>query len=337
MTLTLALVLSQGTLATEALARPFPGEEEATPASPLKEGDAASQRSAPTGTSPNSVEPARHDTSTHDGALSRFMDQHGWRLAFSLGVSVGGALYGKYVGFSREPLLFEETPGFDKAIRATLNNGNGYNGFINLYSLNVLKYGGAIGLISMDFGSGHEMAGDLFGFIDATYTNRGATSLLKDIVGRKRPGLQFADPATIGQPAYDALNAQGHYHRSFPSGHSSGSFTMVSYLERAIARKVGVHSLARKFTFLAFYGVAAYIGYTRIDQDEHFFSDVLAGAALGTFEGRTFYRLEHKDEFARGNRSAAQGRAFRLRFYPVQLVDRGAAMMVGIRFGADQP
>ncbi|MBI3447499.1 MAG: phosphatase PAP2 family protein [Acidobacteria bacterium] len=261
------------------------------------------------------------------------MREHGWRFTFAAGVNTAAVLYNRYVGFSREPLLFEDPPGFDKAVRATLKNPNDYNGFINRQSLVAFKVLGFSAIIGLDFGDRHEMANDMFGFADAILTNRGITSLVKNIVGRHRPGLEFADPNATGAASFDALNARRHYHRSFPSGHASGSFTMLSYLERTVARKVGLHSLARKFTFGVLYGMAGYVIYTRVDQDEHYLSDVLAGAALGTWEARTYYRLEHADEFA----DRVAERSARVVFHPPQILHGGAMMTVGIRFGADQP
>src|SRR5262249_9680101 len=154
-----------------------------------------------------------------------------------------------------------------------------------------------VALFAMDWGRKHEMAEDVFGVLEAFLVNRSADDLLKNIVGRERPALEFADPNVIGQTAYDAIATTPHNHRSFPSGHSSGSFTWASYMERVVARKVGMRSTARKISFAAFYGLAGYIAYSRIREDEHYFSDVVAGSAMGLTMGRTFYRLEHPEEF----------------------------------------
>src|SRR5262249_55571094 len=48
-----------------------------------------------------------------------FMRDHGWRLLQSAGIAWAATYYRREVGPSRKPLLFDETPGFDNAIRNT--------------------------------------------------------------------------------------------------------------------------------------------------------------------------------------------------------------------------
>lgn len=64
---------------------------------------------------------------------------------------------------------------------------------------------------------------------------------------------------------------------SFPSGHSSASWTSATVLWRHLGWKVGVPSAL----------VASYASASRLQQAEHFMSDVLFGAALGIASGRT--------------------------------------------------
>jgi len=84
------------------------------------------------------------------------------------------------------------------------------------------------------------------------------TSFLKKVVGRERP------------------NHRGY--RSFPSGHTSGSFAFAGTIDELYGHGWG--SLA--------YSVAVLVGISRIHDNKHYLSDVLFGAALGTTIARGF-------------------------------------------------
>jgi len=65
---------------------------------------------------------------------------------------------------------------------------------------------------------------------------------------------------------------------SFPSGHAAGSFTGASYFHHRYGIKWG----------LPMYGVATAISIQRINGDKHYWTDVIAGAALGYLSGYLF-------------------------------------------------
>ena len=83
---------------------------------------------------------------------------------------------------------------------------------------------------------------------------------LKPLVGRTRP---------------DASNDN-----SFPSGHAAGAFAAAVVLQ---------HSLPRKWAPLT-YGVAGYIGMSRMHENRHYLSDVIFGSAIGLVSGWTVTR-----------------------------------------------
>jgi membrane-associated phospholipid phosphatase len=64
---------------------------------------------------------------------------------------------------------------------------------------------------------------------------------------------------------------------SFPSGHTSASFATAAVVARHFGWKAGVPA----------YGLAAYIGISRLHESKHYLSDVLFGAAVGMVSGRT--------------------------------------------------
>lgn len=64
---------------------------------------------------------------------------------------------------------------------------------------------------------------------------------------------------------------------SFPSGHSSGTFATATVLHRHFGWKVGLPA----------YGLATYVAASRLQENRHFASDVIFGAAIGIVAGRT--------------------------------------------------
>jgi membrane-associated phospholipid phosphatase len=72
------------------------------------------------------------------------------------------------------------------------------------------------------------------------------------------------------------MRPDGSTRNSFPSGHTSVSFASATVLHREFGWKVGVPA----------YAVASYIGLSRIEQERHYLSDIVFGAALGIVAGR---------------------------------------------------
>jgi len=69
----------------------------------------------------------------------------------------------------------------------------------------------------------------------------------------------------------------GSNKRSFPSGHASGTFATATVLQRRYGWKVGVPA----------YVVAGYVATSRLNEGNHYLSDVVFGAAVGIIVGRT--------------------------------------------------
>ena len=64
---------------------------------------------------------------------------------------------------------------------------------------------------------------------------------------------------------------------SFPSGHASVTFADATVIERHLGWKYSVIG----------YAIASYVAMSRLHDNEHFASDVVFGAAVGTIAGRT--------------------------------------------------
>jgi membrane-associated phospholipid phosphatase len=117
-----------------------------------------------------------------------------------------------------------------------------------------------------------------YDMLDAAVVNFGYTGLLKVAVGRERPNSQD--------------------NKSFPSGHASNSFALAAVAERHYGWKVGVPA----------YLAAGLVGASRLEQDKHYLSDVVAGATLGYIVGRTVVRVNGR----KVEDGSARGAAFRV-------------------------
>jgi membrane-associated phospholipid phosphatase len=91
-----------------------------------------------------------------------------------------------------------------------------------------------------------------------------ATQGIKRVVGRERP---VEDPDLDGYDFRFFTN-----HQSFPSGHTAAAFALATSLGDGIG-----HMWAR----IGLYGLAAGTAWARLEEHEHFFSDVLGAAAIG--------------------------------------------------------
>ena len=65
----------------------------------------------------------------------------------------------------------------------------------------------------------------------------------------------------------------GHY--SFPSGHASATFATASVLQRRFGWKIGIPA----------YALGGYVAASRLQDNQHYLSDVIFGAAIGTVAG----------------------------------------------------
>lgn len=101
------------------------------------------------------------------------------------------------------------------------------------------------------------------------------TPLMKFTVGRVRPNAS--------DHTFDLKPFSGNY--SFPSGHVTQAFAVASVIS-AHYDQWWVQGLS--------YGLAGAVGYSRIEQNSHYASDVVAGAIIGTIVGRTIVKRHSK-------------------------------------------
>lgn len=109
---------------------------------------------------------------------------------------------------------------------------------------------------------------------------------LKFLAGRQRPFVDIKDP-------YDFQLWRGFksdMYRSFPSGHSTTAFAFASALTRE-TQFWWPH--AAFYVGTVFYGGAALVGASRMYNNMHWASDVMAGAAIGTIMGLKVVKYTH--------------------------------------------
>ena len=105
--------------------------------------------------------------------------------------------------------------------------------------------------------------------LSATYL---FTNVVKNIIGRKRPCFSNYPEEDI----FDAI-------KSFPSGHASIAFAIASYSSLYALDHFGGENKTGSWIYAAgSHALAAYVSYTRIADNRHFLSDVIAGGLLGS-------------------------------------------------------
>lgn len=105
-----------------------------------------------------------------------------------------------------------------------------------------------------------------------------ATALLKGVAGRDRPFVPSAD----GDEYAGFAGFTGGGRTSFPSGHTSAAFSVASVVSMDVAR---YWPHAAHIVTPVSYGAATLVGLSRLYNNRHWASDVLMGAAIGTYSG----------------------------------------------------
>ena len=112
-------------------------------------------------------------------------------------------------------------------------------------------------------------------YSEVFYFTCGTTNLIKSLVDRDRPYRYFG-PLPVGQ--------EDDFHNSFPSRHTALAFMSAGFLASAFCAEFP-DSPWKLPVISAGYSLAAAISITRILSGSHFLTDILAGAAIGSFYG----------------------------------------------------
>lgn len=125
-----------------------------------------------------------------------------------------------------------------------------------------------------------------------SYLTAGAVStVLKYLSGRQRPNFYDgtgagASPQFRG-PFYNLENSAGFKtNSSFPSGHTTGAFAAATVFALEYKKTPWIPVLS--------YSVATLIGLSRITENKHWLTDIVAGAALGFLTGQQVVNNYHR-------------------------------------------
>ncbi|NJD08944.1 MAG: phosphatase PAP2 family protein [Gemmatimonadetes bacterium] len=120
------------------------------------------------------------------------------------------------------------------------------------------------------------------------------TSVLKAAFGRARPYL--SGDATPDSYAF-LRGLEGNQYKSFPSGHATAAFSLAAAVTAESSRWIDEAQTwpgLKVVVGTTMYGAATLVGLARMYDDRHWASDVLAGAAIGTFSGIAVVRYTHR-------------------------------------------
>jgi len=112
--------------------------------------------------------------------------------------------------------------------------------------------------------------------VQAVLAAEAATLALKVGVGRERPDAD--EDAWSFRPL--ALEDD---HDSFPSAHTAGAFALASVLSRRSSHRWAPY---------IYYGLASFVGLSRVYDEDHWASDVAVGALIGELSGRLLVRIQ---------------------------------------------
>jgi membrane-associated phospholipid phosphatase len=123
-------------------------------------------------------------------------------------------------------------------------------------------------------------------YAETFFLTFGTKDLVKALVNRDRPYRYFG-PVPPGQ--------EGDYLNSFPSGHTALAFMSAAFLTSTFS--VEFPDSPWKLPLIsAAYSLALTVGAARISSGNHFLTDVLAGAAIGSLYGYLIPALHLRGE-----------------------------------------
>ena len=193
----------------------------------------------------------------------------------------------------------------DSATQASRLLNRGATGFRLLGDPGSFATGTAIYLIGRADGSRRAQALGLHS-VESILIADMLGGVIKYTAGRQRPSVDVKTPDNFQL----WRGFKGDQWRSFPSGHTITAFAFASTLTRE-SKFWWPH--ATWFVGTVFYGGASLVGLSRIFNNQHWASDVMAGAAIGTLVGLKVVNYTHShpanhldQTLIKGKRSAIQ-------------------------------
>jgi membrane-associated phospholipid phosphatase len=167
----------------------------------------------------------------------------------------------------------------------------------------ILGNPGALGLSLAGFAAGRlahspHLAETGLRSSEALLLGSAAGFVIKGLVGRARPFV--VHDSLPGDVRLGRGFVRGYDYASFPSGHTIAAFAMASAVTAELARW---SSESRWYVGVPFYASAGMVGLSRLYNDQHWASDVMASAAIGTFAGIKVVRYHHAHPASRVDRA----------------------------------
>jgi len=123
---------------------------------------------------------------------------------------------------------------------------------------------------------------------EALFIATGTVNLIKGIAGRARPEVDIENERSFVFAR--GFKKNGDLYRSFPSGHSAMGFAAAAAVTSETSKW-----WPKSTWYIApvMYGGATMIAASRMYNNKHWASDVVMGAAIGTFAGTKVVRYHH--------------------------------------------
>lgn len=127
--------------------------------------------------------------------------------------------------------------------------------------------------------------------LEALVVGAAVANVGKFAFGRGRPYITKEDGSFYANNWDFGRGAGNKDYRSFPSGHTTAAFAAAAAVTNEAARwKTGSEWVVGPILF----GGAALTGLSRMYNNRHWLSDVVMGAAIGTFAGNKVVRYHHR-------------------------------------------
>ena len=206
------------------------------------------------------------------------------------GVVLLGA--GALVGKGQDPLSAaevaaldrQEINGFDRGATSQWSTGAGTASDVMVWSLRASP----VALMVTRPGSSAPITLGVM-YAESILLGDGLVNLLKTVTDRTRPYAYNENPA-IPQEDKESLHAV----RSFPSGHTAHAFVSVVFLNTVFGR-LKPDSPLRPWLWAGGLTAAGTVGYLRYASGNHFPTDILAGAAIGSLAGWAIPKIHESD------------------------------------------
>lgn len=230
-------------------------------------------------------------TQESEGWFRRFWREHRYHILTVFLLEQADHIYEEKVGPPDTPRFFGSPSGLDKHVQERFPTPSNSSNFIvsNKSVIFQLLSTGAI-----VWANGHDAEGiadDVMGLLEAHKINWASSSLVKNIVGRRRPPLEAA-VASGDREAIDRSGPSGR--NSFYSDAASKAFAYAAYTDSVLARRFGDNRMPRIWSAIGLYGLASYVAYTRIEEGKHYLSDVIVGAGAGLAVGKIVHAMHHR-------------------------------------------